>query len=223
MRIRLLISAVLLLAANATFPQTPYTELKYSPLKPITPPDIERTVLPNGIILYVVEDHELPLINLSARIGVGSIDEPADKIGLADITGSVMRTGGTAQHSGDQIDEELESIAASVETGISLTSGFASMSVLKENIDTGLEILADILMNPAFPQDKIDLEKIEQQSVIARRNDNPGAVAGREFNKLIYGTESVYAWHPEYRTINAITREDLVAFHKKYFYPNNIM
>jgi predicted Zn-dependent peptidase len=162
-------------------------------------------------------------MRISARIRTGSIYEPEDKIGLASITGTVMRTGGTTTKTGDEIDELLEQIAASVETGIGLNSGSASMSVLKEDIDTGLSILADVLMNPAFRQDKIELAKINHRSSIARRNDNPGAIASREFDKLIYGPQSVYARHTEYATIDKISRDDLVAFHKKFYHPNNIM
>lgn len=212
-----------LLLFYSVFAQKHYKDIKYPKLNKINVPDVERVELSNGMILFLVEDHELPLITVSARIGVGSIYEPVDKIGLASITGSVMRTGGSVNKSGDEIDEELESIAASVETGIGASSGFASMSVLKENLDTGLAILADILINPAFPDDKIDLEKVQQKAGIARRNDDVQQIAGREFNKLIYGVKSVYARHTEYETIDSITREDLVAFHKKYYHPNNTM
>ena len=97
------------------------------------------------------------------------------------------------------------------------------MSVLKEDVDTGLAILADVLMNPAFRQDKIDLAKIQRAPAIARRNDNPGGIASREYAKLIYGPDSVYARHTEYATIDNITRDDLVAFHRKFYHPNNVM
>ena len=117
----------------------------------------------------------------------------------------------------------MEQIAASVETGIGRSSGSASMSVLKEDVDTGLSVLADVLMNPAFRQDKIDLAKISARSAIARRNDNPGGIASREYAKLIYGPDSVYARQTEYATIDNITRDDLVAFHRKFFHPNNTM
>ncbi|MHC4132783.1 MAG: M16 family metallopeptidase [Planctomycetota bacterium] len=200
-----------------------YSQLKFLTLGDIVVPEVQRVTLPNGMTLFLLEDHELPLIRISARIRSGSIYEPEDKIGLASITGSVMRTGGTISKTGDEIDELLEQIAASVETGIGLNSGSASMSVLKEDIDTGLSILADVLMNPAFRQDKIELAKIRRRSSIARRNDNPGAIASREFDKLIYGSQSMYARHTEYATIDNISRDDLVAFHKKFFHPNNIM
>ena len=200
-----------------------YKELKYPKLGDIKVPEVKRVTLANGMRLFLLEDHELPLIRVSARIRVGSIYEPADKIGLAAITGTVMRTGGTTSKTGDELDEQLEQIAASVETGIGLNSGSASMSVLKEDVDTGLSILADVLMNPAFREDKIQLAKILHGSAIARRNDNVLAIASREFDKLIYGPESVYARHTEYATIGNITRDDLVAFHKKYYHPNNVM
>jgi zinc protease len=198
-------------------------ELKYPALPDIKVPEVRQVTLDNGMRLMLLEDHELPLINLSARIRVGSIYEPADKIGLADITGEVMRTGGTIAKTGDELDEELESLAASVETGIGVSSGFASMSVLKKDVDKGLGILADVLMNPAFREHKIQLAKIQHRSSIARRNDDPGEITSREFEKLIYGPDSVYARQTEYATIDNITRDDLMEFHRKYFCPNNTM
>ena len=200
-----------------------YKQLKYSKLGDIQIPEVQQVTLKNGMRLFLLEDHELPLISVSARIRAGSIYEPPDKIGLAAITGTVMRTGGTLSRTGDEIDEQLELIAASVETGIGLNSGSASVSVLKNDIDVGLDILADVLMNPAFREDKIMLAKIQHQSSIARRNDNVGSIAAREFEKLIYGPDSVYARHTEYATIGSISRDDLVAFHKKFFGPDNMM
>jgi len=221
-----IITAVLFcfVASSCTQQYTrPYKNLRYPRLGDIEIPDVERLTLANGMQLFLVEDHELPLIEISARIRTGSIYEPADKTGLASITGIVMRTGGTTSRTGDELDEQLERIAASVETGIGLNSGSASMSVLKEDIDTGLAILADVLMNPAFREDKIMLAKIRHRSSIARRNDNVSSIALREYEKLIYGPESVYARHSEYATIENISRDDLVAFHEKFFKPNNIM
>jgi predicted Zn-dependent peptidase len=200
-----------------------YKELTYPRLRDIVVPEVERLTLPNGMRLFLLEDHELPLIRVSVRIRVGSIYEPADKVGLAEITGEVMRTGGTTSKTGDEIDEELEQIAASVETSIGRSSGGASVSVLKEDIGKGLAILADVLMHPAFREDKIFLAKMQHRSAISRRNDSPGQIAGREFSKLIYGANSVYARHSEYATIDSITRDDLVAFHKRFYGPDNMM
>ncbi len=213
----------LLWSGCAAEPARDYAKLKYPKLRDIQVPQVQRVTLANGMRLFLLEDHELPLVSISVRIRTGSVHEPAEKVGLASITGEVMRTGGTTAKTGDQIDEELESIAASVETGIGLNSGSASMSVLKQDLDTGLAVLADVLMNPAFRQDKIELAKMQYRSMISRRNDDVGDIAGREFSKLIYGPASVYARQEEYATIDAISRDDLVAFHKKFYGPNNAM
>ena len=201
----------------------PHEGFVYPPLNQPQPPVPQRVELDNGMIVYLLEDHELPIIDISLRIRTGAIYEPADKVGLADITGTVMRTGGTTSKTGDELDEILENLAASVEVGIGDDSGSASMSVLKEDLDTGLSILADVLINPAFREDKIELEKVQHRSAISRRNDDASSITAREFRKLIYGADSPYARTTEYDTINNITRDDLVAFHKKYFRPNNVI
>lgn len=202
---------------------TDYRQLRYPELPDTHMPAAKVVTLSSGMRLFLLEDHKLPLIKVSVLIRVGSIYEPADKIGLALITGAVMRSGGTTAKTGDEIDEELESIAASVETGIGLDSGSASVSVLKEDLETGLAVLADILMHPAFPEDKLLLAKTQVRSAIARRNDAAESIASREFGKLIYGPDSVYARQAEYATIDGITRDDLLAFHRRYFGPNNTM
>lgn len=209
--------------AMAGQPATSYKTLKYPPLNKMNLPEPARFQLPNGMIVYLVEDHELPTITVSAMIRVGSRWEPVEKAGLAFLTGSVMRTGGAASRPGDQLDEELDRLGASVETGIGEDSGRAMVSVLKEDIDTGLSILADLLQNPAFPQDKIDLAKIAQRDNIARRNDNPNSIAFREFGRIIMGRNSAYGHIVEYDTLNSITRADLVAFHKQFFQPENVI
>jgi len=200
-----------------------YQDLTYPRLKDIVIPSVQQTTLPNGLQLFLLEDHELPLVHMSARIRTGSIYEPADKIGLADITGEVMRTGGTVSRTGDELDQLLEQIAASVETSIGLDSGYASASALKEDVDIVLEVLADVMMHPAFREDKIALAKMQHRSSIARRNDDPGDIAAREFRKLIYGPDNIYARHTEYATIDAITQADLQAFHQRFFVPNQTM
>jgi len=199
----------------------PKDKFVFGPLNPIKTPKVEKTELPNGLRLFLVEDPEYPTIDLWAMVRTGSVFEPASKIGLASITGQVLRTGGTKTKTGDQIDKELDTLAATVSTGIGQTSGSISVSVLKEDFDKALGILADILTEPAFPEDKINLAKLQMRTSISRRNDNISAITSREFNKLIYGKESPYARHTEYATIEAITRKDIVDFYNAHFHPNN--
>ena len=225
MRLRTYILTLALLATVAlpALAQKHYTEIEYPPLPDFTIPEAERVELDNGMILFLIEDHELPLVSMTARIGGGSTSEPADKVGLASVTGTAMRTGGTTSMSGDEVNERLENIAASVEIFIGRSSGSAFMSTLKEYTDEVLDVFADILMHPAFPEDKIDLAKTQQKSGISRRNDNSQQIAFREFDELIYGSDHPYARSPEYATIDAIERDDLVAFHQQFFHPNNVI
>lgn len=213
---------VILFCGTFLFAQkSPKDKFVFAPLNPIKMPKIEKVSLANGLKVFLVEDHEYPTIDMRAMVHTGSVNEPPSKIGLAAITGQVLRTGGTESKTGDEIDKELETMAATVETGIGQGSGYITVSVLKEDIDRALEILADILMNPAFREDKINLAKIQQKAIISRRNDDIGQITNREFGKLIYGKDNPYARHPEYATVEAVTREDIFDFYKKYFYPNN--
>jgi zinc protease len=213
---------LLTIAFGITYAQkNPKDKFVFGPLNPIKMPKIEKAELPNGLKLFLVEDPEFPTIDAFAIVRTGAIFEPAAKLGLASITGTVLRTGGTKTKTGDQIDKELDTLAATVSTSIGQVSGMINVSVLKEDFDKALGILADIMTDPAFPQDKIDLAKVQQRTSISRRNDNVGGITSREFSKLIYGKDSPYARQAEYATIEAITRQDIVDFYNAYFYPNN--
>lgn len=201
----------------------PYKLLKFPPLKAVKIPDIATFTLPNGMRLYLLENHELPLVGGFALVRTGNLFEPAGKVGLAQITGDVMRTGGTKTKTGDEIDVELENRAASVESGIGETSGTVGFNTLKENTDQVLAIFKDVITSPEFRQDKVDLEISQLRGSIARRNDDASGVASREFERLLYGRDTPYGRQVEYSDLDNIKREDLVAFHKRYFFPANIM
>jgi len=198
-------------------------ELTYPDLNEFEIPQPERITLDNGMTVYLLEDHTLPKIDFSASIRkCGEYLEPSDKIGLSSMTGEVMRTGGTTTMTGDEIDEELEAIGAYVETYIGTVSGGANSGGLSEYTEKILSIMADVIRNPVFDEDKIVLAKTGERTAISRRNDNPMSVCIREYKKLLYGENSPYSRHPEYATVEAVTRDDMVAFHKQYVQPNNI-
>jgi predicted Zn-dependent peptidase len=195
---------------------------RFPALNPLKVPQIDKQTLSNGLRLYLLEDHSLPTVTASVRINCGSYLEPADKIGLADFCGEVMRTGGTNKWTGDQIDEMLEGVGATVETNIDMLYGTGSMNTLTEYTDLGLEVLAEVLQRPVFDPDKIELAKVGQRTAISRRNDDADEIGRREFRKIIYGATSPYARQSEYATVNAVTKDDLVAFHKAWFHPENV-
>ena len=214
--------AMIFLFAAALLAQSP-AELKFPPLAPLRIPHVEEYTLASGMRVYLLENHELPLVNGLALVRTGNLFDPPDKVGLATLTGMVMRTGGTTARSGDQLDEDLENIAASVESSIAETSGEVSFSALSENADKVLSVFHDVLTGPAFRQERLDLAKSQLRDEIARRNDDPEAVAGREFTNLVYGKDTPYGCQIEYATLARVQREDLVAFHRRYFFPANIL
>ena len=220
--IGIMFASILLLTLGNAVSAQDVEKIKFPSLNKFSIPEVEDHTLDNGLRLYLIEDNTLPLVRISVRINCGEWLEPSDKVGLANICGEVLRTGGTEKYTGDEIDEMLEGVGASVETSIGSTSGSASGSFLSEYTDMGLEVLAEILRRPQFSEDKIDLAKVSARSGISRRNDDPMQVAVREFMKTIYGPDSYLARQTEYASVNAIERDDLVKFHTNYIQPQNI-
>jgi len=211
-----------LTAQAQTIPPT-YKDLKYPPLREIQIPKVAESTLPNGLKIYLLENHELPLIRGLALVRTGNLFDPADKVGLASVTGSLIRSGGTAAKTGDQIDEDLENIAASVESQIGESYGSVSFSTLKERTDEVLAAFHDVLSGPTFREDKLDLIKTQTRSEIARRNDDAHGISQREFADLVYGPKTPYGWQEEYATIDNIKRDDVVRFYNRYFFPANVI
>ena len=191
--------------------------LSFKMEKPVT------FTLANGIRVYYLQDTELPLVWVRGYIRGGSLYEPAEKSGLAQTTATVLRTGGTRTRSGDQINEELEFLSATVEA----SGGSEFMTVtgnsLKKDFAKLMEIYADLVMNPAFPQDKLDLARNQSLEGMRRRWDQPMQVGSFLFNEKLYGADTPYGRRATPATLNSITREDLAAFHKRFFAPNNFM
>ena len=210
-------------AASALAQVRDYREIKSPPLRQFSMPQPKRIQLGNGMVIFLQEDRELPLIRGRALIRGGARDIPAAKAGMGGIYGASWRTGGTTKQTGDELDQFLESRAAFVETSADTESSSVSLNVLKQDFDTVFPVWLDLLRNPAFRQEKIDLAKTQANTGISRRNDEPGGILNREATRLGYGPNSPYARQSEYATIAAITREDLLDFHKRTVHPNNII
>lgn len=207
--------------AKPSFPS--HKDLRFPPLPKLALPDVETFTLANGMKVYLLENRELPLVSGTALVRTGNLFDPRDKIGLASITGAVLRSGGTKSKTGDEIDEQLENMAASVESSIGESSGSVSFSALKENAGEVLAVFKDILTKPEFREDKVALAKTQYRSSISRRNDDASSIASREFDAILYGRDNPYGWRVEYEHIDRIQREDLDSFYRRYFFPANIM
>ena len=187
------------------------------------PPEPARVVLENGMVIYLLEDHELPLVTLSAMLRTGGWLEPTDKVGLAALTGAVMRTGGGGGMTAEQIDEDLEQFAIDINMSMGRQSGAASLDVLKKDLDRGVKIFAALLRQPAFEAGRVELAKLQTIEGIRRRQDSPGSIVGREFLKQLYGPEHPSARESTVESIKGISREDVVAFHRRTVHPNGII
>ncbi len=214
---------VALAVAPAVGQVTEVEELRFPALRDFPIPRPERLVLANGMVVMLLEDHELPLVEATARIRTGSRFEPAEKAGLASLAGTVQRTGGTTAMASDALDDFLESRAASIETGIGVDSGTASLSCLAEDLPQVLRAFADVLRRPAFEPAKLEVAKAQLRSALARQNDDPQDILFREFGEIVYGADSPYARTETLASVAAVTRDDLVAWHGRFYHPNNVV
>ena len=197
-------------------------KMKFAPVE-FSPPEPARHVLENGMVVYLLEDHELPLVSLSATMRTGGWLEPQDKIGLAGLTGSLMRTGGGGGLTAEKIDEELEQFAIDINMAMGRQSGTASLDVLSKDLARGMRIFAGLLRQPAFEPERVELAKLQAIEAIRRRQDNPGSIVSREFLKQLYGPEHPSARESTIESVKRITRDDLAAFHQRTVYPNGII
>lgn len=199
-----------------------YTDLTFS--EELTWPEtaVKEGVLENGIRFFLVEDHELPLIKVQVQIRTGAVLEPAGREGLADLMAEVMREGGSAAYPAKRLNQFLEDRAAALEIEIDRLSGQASLDVLKKDFPAALPVLVSLLKNPLFPEETLSLAKKQLMTQISRRNDDQDQVGFRELKKIIYGKRSKLARVPEYESVGAVGRDDLVRFHRQTFCGANL-
>ena len=199
-------------------------KLKFSPLvyDPPNPVDY-RVELSSGAIVYIYPDRERPLIDLSFNIRGGSYLDPDGKEGLAGMTGYLMARGGIPSKLADELDEELEFLAARLSSNFGGLNGSVSLNLLSKDVDRGFEILKAVLAAPSFQQDKLDLRKSQVVQQLKKRNDDSSSIESRERNFLAYGDNF---WFNRYLTdvsIESIRREDLLEFHHKWVHPKNFI
>jgi zinc protease len=201
----------------------PWKSIPIPPLHDFKPQQPKRIELANGLVIYLQEDHELPFIDGSINIHGGSREVPASKTGLISLYGEAWRTSGSVSKAGDALDEELAEKAAGIETGGDTDSTSLQWSSFKQDFDTVFGETMDLLLHPAFKQDKLQLAQREMMTDISRRNDDPGDIAGREAAKLVYGADSPYARQAEYSTVLSVTLDDLKAWHDRTVIPNGMI
>ena len=210
-------------AAQPAIPGHP-NDLKYpEPTFKLPPASQFRTTLSNGLVVFSAEDRMLPTFDLNVTLRTGSVVESADRAGLADLVGDELRDGGTKDLTPEELDEEIDFLAARLFSGIGETQGSAGLSCLSKDIDDGLALFIQMLRYPRFDEDRLNKAKDRLVQNVKRRNDATQSISGIEWGFLMDGEDHFSNRYPSPATIKAITRDDLFAFHRKYFHPGNMI
>ena len=182
-----------------------------------------REELESGAIVYIYPDRERPLIDLSVNIRAGSFLDPEGKEGLANLTGHLMARGGIPSKPANELDEELEFLAARLSSSFGGLNGSISLNLLSKDADRGFEILRAVLAAPSFQEDKLALRKTQLLQGLKQRNDDSRNIESRERNFLAYGENFWFNRHTTAASLESIRREDLLAFHHEWVHPRNFI
>lgn len=205
----------LALAAFAVNPR----DMKFSPLE-FKPPEPIRFVTDNGMVVFFLEDHQLPVLAASALFHGGSAYDPPEKSGLAEITARLLRSGGAGDRNPDQVDIDLDFVGASISSSSLGDDLTVSMRTLKKDAELIFEIFFDIIMKPMFDSEKVALEISNKKDRIRRQNDDPYPITRRIFYETVY-TGHAYGLYPTLSSMDNIRRADIIAQHKRYYAPDN--
>jgi zinc protease len=210
-------------AAAQPIPPRP-DALRFKPLAyaPPSPADY-RVVLSSGMVVFVAEDPLLPLVSLSVITRTGAYLDPPGKEGLASLTGQQIRRGGTRSLTAEELDERLAFLATEVTSGIGPTSGATGMSCLAENLDESLGIFVEMLREPRFQADRLELAKEQALQEMSTRNDDAEEIEAREWNVLLYGAAHFTNHFSTEASVRSITPADLAAFHRGSFHPSRMV
>jgi predicted Zn-dependent peptidase len=209
--------------ASVGIPDRP-EKLKFPPFEFQPPkPEPYRVPLKSGAVAYVVPDHELPLVNIALSVRTGDWVEPDGKEGLTDLCGFLLTRGGTTSRSAQDLEERLAFLAAQLSSRIGGAESSVSLNLLSKDLEEGLAILREALTEPRFQQDRIDLQKQQMLQNMQQRNDDSEDIESREANFLAYGEKFWDNRNQTAASVASITREDILAFHKKWFWPSNFV
>ncbi len=187
-------------------------------------PDLQRATLSNGMKIALAESRSVPLVNFNLLFDAGYASDQFASPGTARLAMSMLDEG-TKSRTALEISEELAMLGATLGSGSNLDMSSVSMSALKENLDASLDVYADVILNPAFPQSDFDRLKRLQLAGIDQEKARPVSMALRIFPRILYGEGHAYG-NPltgsgTTEAVATLTRQDLVKFHQRWFRPNN--
>ena len=200
-------------------------KLSFSPIKFDTPRVKDyKAKLKNGIPAYVAPNGKegTPLVRVTVSWRGGSYMDPKGKEGLAALYGGQLAQGGTAKLEASQLEDRLEALAATLTSACTDTSCNLTLTALDKDLREGLDLMMQVLTQPAFAQERLDLAKRQGRQRIGRRNDDVVSIAGYQSRHLLFGDDHFASADDTLASLDAITREDLVAFHARLLHPSNL-
>lgn len=215
----LLCLGMLFTACSPAVPQRP-DQLGYPALE-FHIPQVEKLKLANGIRVYLRQDSELPLVQVTAMIGSGTLAAPRELTGFDDLFAATLRTGGTGSTPAAAVEERLDLLAANLSGSMSPYTTQLDLSVRRDDLAEGLALLADLLRHPAFAADKLELARKRAKEEVRRRNDDPDEIASRLLLAALYPGHPL-GDSPTEASLSAVRREQLVTFHREHFVPGNL-
>jgi zinc protease len=192
------------------------------PTPQVTLPTIQRETLPNGLQVWLVEKHELPLVAFNLVLLAGAERDPLSTPGLASFTASMLQEG-TPTRSSLEIADEIDYVGANIRVFAQADFATASLDCLTKHLDTALDVYADVLTRPTFPEKEFQRVKSERLTSLLQQKDRPPQIANAAFSRILYGANHPYgndAAGTE-QSVSGFTRADLVKFHATYYVPNN--
>jgi zinc protease len=185
-------------------------------------PTIQKTTLKNGLSVWLVEHHELPLVAMNLVVQAGSDHDPVSQPGLASMTADVLDEG-TKTRDAIRISDEIEGIGADLRVSSGTDGSFVALNSLTKHLDRALDVFADVIVNPVFPQAEFDRLKNERLTSLVQQKDQPTSIANNAYATILYTANHPYGTNSSGTpaSIESMTREDLVKFYSTYFRPNN--
>ena len=183
-------------------------------------PIAHREVLPNGIVLLVAERPAVPIVAVRVYMRAGSIYDPPDQAGLANLTGAVL-TRGTAKRTGPELDSAIEFVGASLQAGASRDGLSVSLTAQKKDMTLGLDLVSEVVLTPAFPEAEVTRKVAEIQAAIKRSEEDPNNVAARALSRLIFqGHPYGLPVEGTRETVGRLTRDGVVKFYRERARPD---
>jgi zinc protease len=179
--------------------------------------------LESGPLVFLAEDHSLPLVEIAVALRVGSFLDPPGKVGLASLTGALVRRAGTTEIDAEELDIRIDHLGARLDSLAGTTRGGASLSAPTWVLDEALELFVEILREPGFQMEQVQAAKANLRESMMRRNEDPLEILEREWEWLMFGDRHFSTLPLTLESVEAITRQDLVAHHRRYWRPENML